>query len=188
MNDFTVDMYKADRMNVEYYPSFLEKEDATRLYDTLEKSIPWTRRITERSRVNCTFGEKGLVYTINFRGKITHRPAKEWTPELLLVKKRIESLLGEEFNICVAQRYPSGAVGINPHRDKEMVPGTSICGISLGAVRELILENKSRRAKITLGHGSLYVLHPPTNDYYTHSIPKDASREPRISLTFRNYK
>ncbi len=42
--------------------------------------------------------------------------------------------------------------------------------------------------KKSLENGSLCVIQPPTNDFFTHSIKKDESKNVRLSLTFRNYK
>ena len=99
----------------------------------------------------------------------------------------VEEITNEKYNICVIQRYPSGKVGIKKHRDKEMKLGTTISGLSLGATRKLKLEYYDKNIEKDLLSGSLYVLNPPTNSYYTHCIEKDSTTEPRISLTFRNY-
>jgi ectoine hydroxylase-related dioxygenase (phytanoyl-CoA dioxygenase family) len=46
-----------------------------------------------------------------------------------------------------------------------------------------------RTLDIALPSGSLYIFRPPTNDQWLHSIPKDERiREPRLSITLRNYR
>jgi alkylated DNA repair dioxygenase AlkB len=104
----------------------------------------------------------------------------------------VEKMVDEKFNVCVVQRYPNGSYGINPHKDKEMIIGTTICGISFGAKRKLRLHSpkymKLDNIELDLEHGSLYVLKSPTNTYWSHEIVKDKNiNKPRISLTFRNY-
>jgi alkylated DNA repair dioxygenase AlkB len=62
-----------------------------------------------------------------------------WTEELNFIKERVEAITKNKYSIYVMQRYPYGNIGINPHRDKEMVPGTTICGVSLGQTRVLTM-------------------------------------------------
>ena len=104
-----------------------------------------------------------------------------------VIRDRAQEITGEKYNICVVQRYPSGKVGIKPHRDKEMTKGTTICGVSVGETRVLTINGK-KNINLSLNPGSMYVFNPPTNTYNTHCIQKkDDTKGPRISLTFRNY-
>lgn len=189
--DFTLEpeiySYKDDGLFVEFYSNFISKEYAESLFTTLELNTKWSANITPGRRVNCTYGDDGLVYSIDFMGKTTYRKTKSWDPLLYPLREKLQTITSEKYNICVVQRYPNGSVGINPHRDKEMTPGTTICGVSLGETRTLTLRNSKRKIELCLKPGSLYILHPPTNDYFAHSIEKDSTVKPRISLTFRNY-
>ena len=65
--------------------------------------------------------------------------------------------------------------------------GTSIVGISLGQERIFRLTRYGKTKEFNLNSGSMYAMHPPTNDYWCHEIVKDTSTKPRISLTFRDY-
>ena len=169
--------------NVEFKPDFLSTNEANRLYMELIPYVPFQKN----KRSSATFGDKGIVYTINYFGQTVHRPTKEWIKPLLKIKERLEEQTKEKYNVCVLQCYPHGGVGINPHRDKEMVLGTMICGVSLGQERTLELSRGSETKSYQLNSGSLYILKPPTNSYWLHSIPKDQSKHIRLSLTFRNY-
>lgn len=165
----------------------LDATTANTIYQQLEKEVVWSKPITNGRRVNQTYGNAGLVYEINFRGKIVRRHTTLWTPTILHLRALVSNITKEEYNFCVVQRYPNGNVGINPHKDKEMVLGTTIAGISLGATRVLTMSNYHESISIPLPSGSLYVLKPPTNTYWSHSIEKDSTiLQPRISLTFRN--
>jgi len=81
----------------------------------------------------------------------------------------LEQLTNSKYNYVVIQYYPDGSKGIAQHRDKEMTSGTVIAGISLNAVRRLILEPPYRNkidtvpVRVSLEHGSVYLLKPPTN-------------------------
>jgi hypothetical protein len=171
---------------LDYYDNFLSDEETNKLYNSL-LSLQ-IKKVNRRSTF--TFGDPGLVYTIKFpSGKTSYRPVSPWSPELLDIKKKLEILSdAETYTICVVMFYPNGSVGINPHRDKEMIKGTQICGISLGQTRTLRMIKENKKVNVHLSSGSLYIFRPPTNDKWAHSIVKDKSINPRISLTFRNYK
>jgi alkylated DNA repair dioxygenase AlkB len=206
--------YQDRAINLDFYPTLYTMEDATKIYHSLKDTIRFTREIVPHQRRNQTYGDDGLVYSITFGGysrrkpgglisdqsyggkrkNTVHRVAKPWSdvPILLPIKQEVEAVTGCKYNFCVAQYYPSGRVGINPHRDKEMVPGTTIVGLSFGQTRKLsmgpprFLEDHFAPLVLDLLPGSMYVFHPPTNDWWSHSIVKDESEFPRISLTFRN--
>jgi len=132
------------------------------------------------------------IYTVRYFGKTNHRQVLPWEtiPGLPEIKSYIEDICKETFTVCAIQYYKDGGVGISPHRDKEMIAGTKIAGLSFGQERELVLSSiyDNRELKVSLSNGSLYVMNPPTNDKWLHSITKDDSLSYRISLTFRNYK
>ena len=180
---------------VTYYSRILTPLQSQQITDLLDDVVQWNREFTSGRRSNCIYGDTGLIYTTEYGGyggkpKVTlNRAALDWQqlPLLIPLRDLVSGLTGEKYNFCIIQRYPSGRVGIDPHRDKEMVPGTTICGFSFGATRTLTLRHRSRPSiSIPLYSGSLYILHPPTNDYWTHSIDKDNTIDPRYSLTFRN--
>lgn len=171
-------------LDVDYYKNFLSESEATKLLNTLLQSSDL--KLKPNTRTNCTYGDKGVFYSVTFYGKTVVRHAKEWLPQLKDIRDRLEKLTGQKYNYVVVQHYPHGSVGIKPHRDKEMASNTIIAGISLGAKRKLIMSRQGLNTKIDLEHGSLYTFNPPTNDYWTHSIDPDRHVvHPRISLTFR---
>ena len=172
-------------LNVSLYPAFLDPVQADAAYQEL--AALFTGKPSWR-RANLTYGDLGVSYTIRFTDGVAHRIAIGWTPLLATIRDRITALTGQQYNVCVVQWYPWGRVDIKPHRDKEMTPGTTICGVSLGATRDLALARGGTTHTLPLPHGSLYLFSPPTNDYWSHSIVRDDTvKEPRISLTFRNY-
>ncbi len=182
--------YLGDKLNLDFYKNFLTSEESISVFNTLEKQTKWSNLVSEKKRVNQTYGDDGLVYEINFYGKITKRKALPWSdiPILEILRNRITEITKESYNICVIQRYPNGKIGINPHRDKEMKLGTTIVGLSLGETRTLSMSRNNSIIDISLSPGSLYVFNSPTNSYWAHSIKKDETTKPRISLTFRTYE
>jgi alkylated DNA repair dioxygenase AlkB len=182
------DEFRGNNFNVDFYENFLSQEESEYVFNILEKNVKWSSNITPGKRVNQTYGDDGLTYEIHWYGKTTKRKVYPWSDMNILktIRDKIQEITNEKYNICVVQRYPSGKVGINAHRDKEMKKGTTICGLSLGETRTLSINGKNN-INLSLTPGSLYIFNPPTNEYNTHCIDKDDTTNPRISLTFRNY-
>jgi len=182
--------YRRPGLVLDLYDAFIPESESYELYESIMKKCAWSRPLTTSRRSNATYGDEGLVYEIHWYGKTTKRSAICWEamPELIPIRDRLELITEQKYNFCVIQYYPNGKIGINPHRDKEMKPGTTICGISLGARRTLRMNKYGINIDIGLPSGSLYLFHPPTNDRWSHSIASELLiPEGRISLTFRNY-
>lgn len=189
--------YKLPRMNLDYHSQFIDVETQDNLIKAIETKVNWSKGFHATRRINQTYGDKGLVYEIEFGGygnrpkNIVTRTAIEWNqlPELMPIRDKLTELTGEKYNFCVVQRYPTGA-GISRHKNKEMVKGTTICGLSLGAECQLVMTPpsflKHENLNLNLPSGSLYIFSPPTNDYWMHSIVPNPHKECRYSLTFRN--
>lgn len=191
----TTRKYKDKYLDIDYYDGFLTLREADLIYDYL---IDFFEIKTRRNGMIC--GADGMIYKIRFGGyggrkeTISEKKVIDWE-KLKYIKQlgeRISDETGQTYNVCAIQFYSSGDIGINKHKDREMVKGTMICGISLGQRRKLVMYPPkflgNDNIEINLKHGSLYILNPPTNDWWMHSIPKDDSKHARISLTFRNYK
>lgn len=195
------DNYKiiAPHFDVDFRKHFLQPDVADMLYRKLENILPHIK-----GRKAILIGDEGLVYRINIRGNISERPVIPWTlrcgcekdtcicsilPVLRAVKQYVDDTVKSNTTVLIIQRYHDGYAGILPHRDKEMILGTKICGVSLGATRTLLFEKRGYNpVSLELNSGSLYVMNPPTNSYWSHSIVKDSTiKLSRISLTFRTY-
>lgn len=195
------DNYKitAPNFDVDFRKHFLQPDVADTLYEKLENILPHVK-----GRKGILIGDEGLVYRVNIRGNTLERPVIPWTlqcgcekdgcicsalPVLRAIKQYIDNTIKSITTVLIIQRYHDGYAGISPHRDKEMVLGTKICGLSLGATRTLIFGRRGcDPVSLELNSGSLYVMNPPTNSYWSHSIVKDSKvKSSRISLTFRTY-
>jgi alkylated DNA repair dioxygenase AlkB len=182
----TVRKIHHDNFNVHFYPDFLSAKIAKSLYQYLAALIEPKKR-----RHNILIGNPGLIYSVTYHGKTSHTEVIPWSdiPGMTELKDLIDSITGMNSTVCIVQVYPDGNVGIGSHRDKEMVPGTHIAGISLGAERKIIFERRFYDPiEILLPSGSMYVMFDPTNSEWRHKIPLAPEvTEQRISLTFRNY-
>ena len=182
------------KINVEYYESLFSDEVNDKIFRRLEKTVKWTTKPSNGRRCSQTYGDDGLSYEVMYRDKIIERVAQSWNDVkcLIILKELAEEITGERFNFCVVQRYSNGNVGINPHKDREIKEGNSICGFSFGATRTLRLGAPKflsvEDMTLSLKPGSLYIMKGSTNKYWTHEIVKDPSiKTPRISLTFRRF-
>ena len=176
-----------------YHGSVFPTEQADQLFTSLQIHIPWEhdevflfgKRIVTARQV-AWFGDEGCHYT--YSGK-THL-ATPWTPELQVIKTKIEELTGTLFNSCLANLYLEGEQGMGWHQDneKELGPEPTIASVSLGAERRFDFRHKEHgdKVQILLAHGSLLIMSGSTQTYWQHQLPKTKKvTTPRINLTFR---
>ncbi|KAJ8606945.1 hypothetical protein MRB53_040610 [Persea americana] len=140
-------------------------------------------------------------------------PLLHFSPAVLDIKDYVEQVVGHPVNHVLIQLYRTGQDFISEHSDKtlDIVRGSSIANVSIGAERTMRLRTKKSRAPddpfkgnservtqvIPMPHGSTFVLGPLTNQRWLHGINADKrlTRErteaelafggERISLTFR---
>eukprot|EP01137_Pigoraptor_chileana_P004986 Opistho-2@2763 len=99
--------------------------------------------------------------------------------------------MGTTFNSCLLNEYRNGSQYIGFHADDEKDLGENrmVATVSLGGARDFVLKPKKsegeKTTKILLESGSLVVMAGECQRLYHHSIPKRASAEYRVSLTFR---
>ena len=175
-------------LEIDFYENFITKEEAESLLIELASII----NPVGNKRVCKLFGNEDVVYELTYFGKTSIKPVNPWFKSIKDIRDRITKETGQEYTVCAIQMYPNGKVGINPHRDKEMIKGTMICGLSIGGTRTLSMtkgyKTITKEHNLKLNSGSLYILKPPTNSYWAHCIkPKLTSSKVRYSLTFRNY-
>ncbi|PYH98055.1 isochorismatase family protein family [Aspergillus ellipticus CBS 707.79] len=137
-------------------------------------------------------------------------PLHPFTATVDRVRAIIERILGHPLNHALIQLYRDGQDRISEHSDKtlDIVRGSSICNVSLGAQRVMVLRTKGQGSedtdsgrltqRIPMPHESLFVLGQNTNMRWLHGIRPDKRAEAeksieerayggaRISLTFRH--
>ncbi|GBF64265.1 DNA oxidative demethylase [Trichophyton mentagrophytes] len=130
------------------------------------------------------------------------------------IRAVVEKELGHPLNHVLIQLYRDGEDRISEHSDKtlDIVRGSKICNVSLGALRTMILrtkadakkathsspENARQTQRVPMPHNSLFILGEKSNMEWLHGIrpdkrsEKEKSKEEkafngeRISLTFRH--
>lgn len=186
--------YKQENFRLDFYENFIPEDYALQLLEYIDKNAKWNR-VDQKKRGNANYGDVGVSYTLTKGEKVAlTRTCNPWSdmPLLKQLADLCSQATGEKSNYVRCQRYATKRVGIPPHRDRELAHGTAIVGLSLGDSRMMTFrppawmkEDGAKDVQIEVTSGSLYVIRPPTNDYYSHCI--EAEKEDgglRISLTF----
>jgi alkylated DNA repair dioxygenase AlkB len=196
-NDYaghSLDMADAD---VVLFPTLFPVAEADRLFTALSANIAWRHdaiklygRMVDQPRLTAWYGDAGRSYTYS---GITMNP-EPWTPELLQVRRRVETVAGIVFNSVLLNLYRNERDSVGWHSDDEPALGGNpvIASVSFGATRRFQFKHKSdpeQRASVDLTHGSLLLMRGPTQHFWKHQIPKSSRPHgPRINLTFRVVK
>ncbi|AMO57957.1 hypothetical protein GZ77_19660 [Endozoicomonas montiporae] len=116
-----------------------------------------------------------------------------WSPLLMQLKTRVETLSQQRFNSVLLNLYRTGKDSNGWHSDDEPELGDQpvIASLSLGGSRRFKLRHKFDPSisgiNIQLNSGSLLVMSGHSQSHWQHCLPKTARpTEPRINLTFRN--
>lgn len=181
---------------VRYWKNYMNKAQADELYRILhpdEGDIEWKpeRPIVrgvewDTRRQTAFYGNEGTSY--KYSGKVHH--SLPWTEDLERLRRELSDFLGQEFSYVLLNYYPDGKAKLGWHSDDErdIVPGSTIASLSLGAPRDFILRHKTTKAavKVQLAHGSLLTMGGDCQKDYEHTVPKRVNvSKPRINLTFR---
>jgi alkylated DNA repair dioxygenase AlkB len=175
----------SDHGDVAFYPAFLGFEEG----DALVGELLATTRFAADSRL--MYGKRVAVPRETAgRGD---RMSQPWTPRLLIVRERLEALLGTGFDYVFVNRYRDGRDSVAWHGDHES-SGKVVASLSLGATREFDLRPKResdlrpRMIALDLAHGDLVVMAGETQRYWEHRVRKDPLvHDQRINLTFRQH-
>lgn len=190
------EFYEFPKGLLEYRENFLGREEADLLKDTLLHTAPWEQHMQKMydktvltPRLTAWFGDDR---------KSSQEPADHntsaanpWTPELLLLRERIEKEFGCRFNGVLLNLYRDHNDSVAWHRDKESRYGSRpvIASVSLGQSRNFDFRKKDHhqsRYSLPLPHGSLLIMKGDLQENWEHRIAKSAiPMKERINLTFR---
>jgi alkylated DNA repair dioxygenase AlkB len=155
--------------------------DAQGLYDRLRAEVAWDERM--QARKTACFGK-----AYNYSGSTYDTTPMH--PALLSLVDKLETKLGYRPNSCLLNYYADGEARMGFHSDSEdeIVPGTGIAIVSLGAERNLTFRSKQdKKCEISfpLSSGSLLYMPPGAQDDWKHAILPQENTGGRISVTFR---
>lgn len=179
----------------DYCEQFLNVDYADHAFEALLQTTKWTQPQLKvygkwhlSPRLLQFFGEPHLRK--QYSGQV-HAP-EAWTPLLLDLKQKIEKQSQTQCNCVLVNYYRNGADSVGWHADDETQLGDQpvIASLTLGGVRPFDLKHQTDKTlskiRLHLGHGSLLVMRPPTQQFWHHQIPKTKKHDqPRLNLTFR---
>ena len=127
-------------------------------------------------------------------GNIMHNPCS--VPENSYLNKIIKHVLTVcpqyVFNSVLLTKFENGESFLPMHSDNEeaIQPNSVILTVSLGETRAIEFQSKcqepSMKCTVNVMHGDVYTMTYASQREYKHGIPKDSSKDFRLSLTFRN--
>ncbi|KNA11626.1 hypothetical protein SOVF_132990 [Spinacia oleracea] len=139
---------------VVYYPSFLDYNEAWKLFDYLNNHIPWTRptiRVFGRScvqpRDSCYVATEG-VSELKYSGYQPQAyPWHQFPPLQHLLQAVEDGVPGSHFNSLLLNRYNGGNDYVSWHSDDESLYGPTplIASLSFGCDRHFYLKKKPNK-------------------------------------------
>ena len=179
-----------------YIPEFYPVKIADAYFRNLRDRVLWRQESMKMygrqimfPRLSAWYGDPGKSYS--FSG-LNLNPYS-WLPELLEIKKDIESLSSIEFNSVLLNRYRDGNDSMSWHSDdeKELGKNPIIASINFGAERKFQLKHKETKERfdIMLKHGSILFMMGELQHFWKHQVPKTKRvKTERINLTYRVIK
>jgi alkylated DNA repair dioxygenase AlkB len=174
---------------LDYRPALFGSEESDFLMAKFIRESPWKQRTQKMwnkelltPRLTAWYGER-----------LEEEPIP-WTPELLMIKEKVEPLCGVTFNSVLLNYYRDGNDSVAWHSDKENVLGKRpvIASVTFGQVRSFDIRGKTDHKEIysvRLEHGSLLLMKAGLQEAFEHRIAKSTRpMKPRINLTFRVMK
>ncbi|MFK8136812.1 MAG: alpha-ketoglutarate-dependent dioxygenase AlkB [Bdellovibrionales bacterium] len=129
-------------------------------------------------------GDSDISY--KYSGKILN--AKDWTPFVLKLNKKIDSDFSFPTNSCLINRYRDGEDYMGWHKDNEKELGDSpyVASYSLGSSRDFLFKNENASYKIELPNNSLFLMKPNFQSNFKHMLPKRKRvKNERYNLSYR---
>ncbi len=176
-----------------YYEKIVHDDEVKQLYDALLNNIHWEnervimfgKEIVTKRKV-AFFSDPSISYRYASKTKI----GLPWTSTLLSIKNRVESITKETYNACLLNLYHNGEESMGWHSDneKEIITGSSIASLSLGANRKFSFKHKETKetVSIELINGSLLEMKGSVQAHWWHALLKSKKvTKARINLTFR---
>jgi len=153
-------------------------------------------------RLLCTYGDEGITYS--FAGKTEKCVPWNQNEGISRLKKQVSDLFKSkvEYNYAIVNFYEdhNSKIGYHSDKEKDLVPGASICSISLGATREFRLQpitkkftainrNRPNLIKIDLNDGDMLIMAGNLQKFWKHAVLESKTPcDPRINITFRLIK
>jgi alkylated DNA repair dioxygenase AlkB len=179
---------------LDYRPSLFSEQESDSLLQKFIAETPWKQRMQRiydkdviTPRLTAWYGDPE-VYDY---ASLTQSKPNYWTPELLMIKNKIEPLAGIQFNSVLLNYYRDGNDSVAWHSDREDVLGKNpiIASVSFGQVRSFDIRSKQHhheKYSVRLEHGSFLLMKAGLQEHWEHRIAKSVKpMKARVNLTFR---
>jgi len=176
-----------------YYEKIVKDDELKQLYESLLNNIHWEnervimfgKEIITKRKV-AFFSDPSISYRYASKTKI----GLPWNSTLFTIKNWVESITKESYNACLLNLYHNGEESMGWHSDneKEIITGSSIASLSLGANRKFSFKHKVSKetVSIELEDGSLLEMKGSVQTHWWHALLKSKKvTDGRINLTFR---
>lgn len=165
-----------------YIENFIQSPDT--LFQYLNNIANWD--LSMKSRKTASFGVAYNYSQIKYPPKAIPNRIEE-------ICLSIDESLNFTPNNCLINLYENGKSKMGYHSDQIdiLANNTGVVIISLGEERILRFRqigNNDNKYDYHLRNGSLLYMNQKIQEEYQHSIPKDETINPRMSLTFRKIK
>lgn len=174
-----------------YYPLALSKGHFPILFSSLEweqKEITMFGKTSPLPRQTAWMGPGDYVYS-----RIRNTP-QPWPAVLRQIQRETEKLLNTSFNSALLNLYTKPQHSIGWHRDneKELIMGAPVATVCVGGTRQFSVRPIGRPKEtrhLMVEDGDVLVMKDQFQQQYEHAIlPTSEVVEPRISVTFRQWK
>ena len=179
---------------LDYRPGLIDPKQSDSLLEQFISETPWQQRMQRMydkdvitPRLTAWYGDPE-VYDY---ASLTQSKPNYWTPELLMIKDKVEHIADIKFNSVLLNYYRDGNDSVAWHSDREDVLGKNpvIASVSFGQVRSFDIRNKhdhSEKYSIRLEHGSFLLMKGGLQENWEHRIAKSVKpMKARVNLTFR---
>lgn len=179
---------------LEYHPGLFPEQESEILLQKFIAESPWQQKVVKMydkevvtPRLTAWYANKETYDYTSLRRSAPNA----WTPELLMIKEKVEQIAGVTFNSVLLNYYRDGNDSVAWHSDNEKALGTHpvIASVSFGQVRCFDIRNKKDHAEkysIRLESGALVIMKGDLQQGWEHRVAKSLKAvKPRVNLTFR---
>jgi alkylated DNA repair dioxygenase AlkB len=176
-------------LSVEYTEHFYTPYEADDLLRAL-LAVEMTPEVIRLYGHDIVTKRRSEQYGMDYLYNPTAKKSKEWTPLMLSIRRRMESV-ASRLDGGLVQMYPNGEAGIGWHEDKGNPE--IIASLSLGAKREFSFGVGPATGckevwRMHLEHGSLLLIPAKTNEALKHRLPPAKRvQDPRFNVTLRRF-
>lgn len=179
---------------MEYHPDLFSECESEHLLQKFITETPWKQKVVMMydkevitPRLTAWYADPNTHDYTSLR----RSEPNAWTPELLMIKAKVEAVSGVRFNSVLLNYYRDGNDSVAWHSDNEKALGKRpvIASVSFGQVRCFDIRSKadhSSKYSIRLESGALMIMKGDLQVDWEHRIAKSVKpMKARINLTFR---